>query len=245
MEQQAYLYGREKILNSCDGFLAVSHEIARLYKSYMKPIEVIANGIIFDSSHSLHAARNNTRLQFIFAGTQNQDWHGVDKIINLAKTLNDCDFHLVGIDNSRTPIDNVFFHGPLSQHELDALYPKMDIGLGTLALHRNNMKEASPLKVREYLAFGLPVIIGYQDTDLAGCSFVLNIGNYENNVIENTEEITIFAREWQGHRVARQNVEPLLSMLTKEKKRLEFFERITHSAYLETQHEDIKPDGNW
>lgn len=36
--------------------------------------------------------------------------------------------------------------------------------IGTLALHRKNMTEASPLKTREYLAHGFPVIIGYKDT---------------------------------------------------------------------------------
>ena len=40
----------------------------------------------------------------------------------------------------------------------------MHIGLGSMAFYRNKMFEACPLKVREYVASGLPVILPYADT---------------------------------------------------------------------------------
>ena len=41
-----------------------------------------------------------------------------------------------------------------------------NVGIGSLSLFKVNLKEASPLKTRDYLARGLPVVVGYHDTDL-------------------------------------------------------------------------------
>src|SRR5690606_35583904 len=98
--------------------------------------------------------------------------------------------------------------------------------IGSLAMHRNSMLEACPLKVREYCAFGLPVILGYRDTDLEGQDFVLNIGNYESNVEDNIEEIRQFVIKWHNKVVNHTITEPILSYKYKEEKRLRFFESI-------------------
>jgi hypothetical protein len=39
------------------------------------------------------------------------------------------------------------------------------MSIGTLAVHRKKLIEATPLKVRESLMRGFPTIIGYSDTD--------------------------------------------------------------------------------
>ena len=39
------------------------------------------------------------------------------------------------------------------------------LGIGTLAAFRKGLKEATPLKTREYMARGFAAIIGYEDTD--------------------------------------------------------------------------------
>ena len=49
---------------------------------------------------------------------------------------------------------------------MDGLIEKCHVGIGSLALFRNSMKEACTLKVREYWARGLPFVVGYEDTDL-------------------------------------------------------------------------------
>lgn len=41
-----------------------------------------------------------------------------------------------------------------------------DLGIGTLSLHRKNMQEACPLKVRDYWRLGMPCVLGYTDTAL-------------------------------------------------------------------------------
>lgn len=222
LKQYIYLYGREKIINSVKGFVSVSYEIEKLYKKYNKPIITIANG--YDISQIPKFEKNiNKRKQIIFVGTPNQEWHGVEKIVYLAKMLKEFDFHIVGpILNLPEKINNIKFHGYLAKKDLFELYKKMDVGIGTLSLYKNRMQEASPLKVREYIAFRLPVILGYKDTDLEGKEYVLNIGNYENNVSDNIDKIREFVNI--SDKLSKKINPEIISYENKEKKRLEFFE---------------------
>jgi hypothetical protein len=91
------------------------------------------------------------------------------------------------------------------------------------------MEEASPLKVREALAYGLPVILAYQDTDFldARVDFLLQIPNTEENVYENATAIRAFAYAMQGHRVDRDFIQPRIDQSIKEKARLDFFFKLT------------------
>jgi hypothetical protein len=90
------------------------------------------------------------------------------------------------------------------------------------------MDEASPLKVRRYLEFGLPVILGYTDTDLAGVSdwWVLRLPNTPANVVDSLEEIRAFVFATRGRRVPRSAVEPLVGAGTKETARLRFLSEV-------------------
>jgi len=219
---------RELLIRASSAFVAVSNEIAEPYVKYGKPIITVSNGF------KVLATENNPidkrkRVQFIFVGSPSQSWQGTDKVLRLALMFPEFDFHVVGevLDGV---LENVFYHGFKTGYALSDLYSKMNIGIGTLALHRKGMKEASPLKVREYLAYGLPVILGYKDTDVDGKDFVLNIGNYELNVNENKQQITDFVNEWSDRRVDQEQVIQLIDWEMKEQRRLKFFESIIKSA---------------
>jgi len=224
IKQYIYLYGREKIINSVKGFVSVSYEIERLYKKYNKPIVTIANGYDISQIPEFEKVINK-RKQVIFVGSPNQAWHGVEKIVYLAQNLKEFDFHIVGPTlNLSKKLDNLILHGYLAKKDLFELYKKMDVGIGTLSLYKNGMQEASPLKVREYIAFKLPVILGYKDTDLDGKEYILNIGNYENNVKDNIEKIREFIQESDS---LCNKIDPnIISYENKERKRLEFFENV-------------------
>ncbi|MFN3692462.1 MAG: hypothetical protein ACK4R7_06185, partial [Fervidobacterium sp.] len=74
-------------------------------------------------------------------------------------------------------------YGMLFLDKYTPIMQQADIGISTLAPYRKKMNEASPFKVREYSALGLPVIIGYKDTDLPdGAPFILQIPNTEDNI---------------------------------------------------------------
>lgn len=54
----------------------------------------------------------------------------------------------------------VIFYGEKKGEELDKIYDKCNLAVGSLGMYRIGYKTASSLKIREYLAKGLPVITG-------------------------------------------------------------------------------------
>jgi lipid A disaccharide synthetase len=90
------------------------------------------------------------------------------------------------------------------------------------------MEEASSLKSREYLAYGLPMVLAYRDTDLdeLDVDFLLKIPNTEDNIITHGRLIRDFAYKMRGKRVDRDIIAPLIDNQAKEKKRIEFFQEI-------------------
>jgi hypothetical protein len=90
------------------------------------------------------------------------------------------------------------------------------------------MEEASPLKVREALAFGIPLILAYRDTDLEGldADWLLRLPNTPDNISENVEAIKSFAYRMMGRRVERALIESRIDQHAKEQERLAFFAEI-------------------
>ncbi|WP_138494502.1 glycosyltransferase [Paenibacillus pinistramenti] len=121
---------------------------------------------------------------------------------------------------------NLFFHGKLTRSGYQTLLDQADAAIGTLALYRKDMKEASPLKVREYLANGLPVIIGYEETDFPEeVPFLLRLPAERNNICPHLQEITRFVEAWQGRRIAAGEA-ARLDTGRKEAERLRFMAEI-------------------
>ncbi len=229
LRRAVYNYGRKKILQNTFGIVSVTNEISKLYEDLVPFRKTISNGYVFDEPFSPKGKSSNIQVpSLLFVGMPGYIWHGVDKILKLAELLPEFKFHLAGYEKgmlSDVP-DNVVCHGILQKEELKSLYSTVNIGIGTLALHRKKMNEACPLKVREYCAFGLPMILGYIDTDLEGQDFVLNVGNFENNVIQNIDLIKNFVDAWRNVKVERKLVEPLVGFGLKERERLSFFKQI-------------------
>jgi glycosyltransferase involved in cell wall biosynthesis len=61
----------------------------------------------------------------------------------------------------------VTFAGYRQGHELSALYRGAHVAVSSLGLHRQKITVASPLKTREYVAMGFPVLLTYEDRDLS------------------------------------------------------------------------------
>ena len=191
-------FTRGILLHNSSAFVSVSNELINdnIFKKYEKPSIVIANGYNFNNTQN-HKKKFNKKIKFVFIGTPNQDWNGIDKVIAMASILNDSEFHVIGtkIEELELLYDiklskNIYTYGYLSQEESMNIILKCDIGISTLALHRKNMNEASPLKSRQYLSLGLPIITAYIDTDFKSeQNFILNIGNYEDNVANSIDEI--------------------------------------------------------
>lgn len=221
-----HLLTRSWLIDAASGFLCVSREIASLYSVFRKPVAVIGNG--FDlSSVRPREPLSGLPIRAVFVGTDGQSWHGVDKIVALARSLKQIEFHIVGVkvEGSDLP-SNMILHGRMDWAELNVLYREMDFGFGTLALHRKNMNEACPLKSREYVAYGLPVVGAYVDTDLSGEEFFLQIENSEYGVLDAKDEILAFAEKWKGRAIDRSRIAALIDNDVKERARVGFMAQV-------------------
>jgi len=212
---------RKKTLLRAAGFVAVTAEISHQYSHFGKPTVVIANGIDLAQYETVPAVTGR-KLRVVFMGAPNALWHGLDKISNLAQRLPEVQFDLIGPNRTTGWPPNVSVHGLLGRDAYQQLMEQSDAAIGTLALHRKNMDEASPLKTREYLAMGIPCIIGYRDTDFPEpVPFLLELPNTEDNAVAAASAIEKFCADWHGRRVDRASVQHL-DLRHKEAGRLQF-----------------------
>ena len=74
-------------------------------------------------------------------------------------------------------------HGALHGAAFDAVLGGANIAVSTLAFHRTGLREGAVLKTREYVARGLPIVLGYEDVDVpADLPFVLQVPNDDSLV---------------------------------------------------------------
>lgn len=71
----------------------------------------------------------------------------------------------------------VIFHGYITGEELDKVYNMIDIGIGSLGMHRISIKWSSALKTREYLSRGLPIVSSvpidiFETSEFSYCLYV-------------------------------------------------------------------------
>jgi len=225
---------REILLKRVSGLVSVSEELARdvSYSAYHKPIRVISNGIDLSTFQPLDAPTNKTP-RLVFIGTPGYSWHGVDKLVELARRYPDLQVDIVGYEQlpEYEPLPpNLTLHGYLNAERYRKVMAGCDLAIGTLALYRKGMEEACPLKTRECLAYGLPMVLPYVDTDLKDldADFLLRIPNKEDNIQTHGQAIHDFAYRMRGRRVDR-NLIASIDQVAKEVERIRFFEEIVSS----------------
>jgi len=225
---------RDRLLSFSRNMVFVSNELSQLrhFSRHCKNIAVIANGIELQDYPCLPAP--DTRdPRLVFIGTPGQAWQGIDKVLWLANRFPSWQFDLIGtgsrdVDSKLPP--NVVAHGLINRDRYEPILTHADIAIGTLALHRKGLSEASPLKTREYLAYGIPTIIGYQDTDfLQPVPYLLQLSNTPTNIEEQVTSIQQFVQAWKGRRVPRAEIAHI-DAHGKEKLRISFFQQVLKTA---------------
>ena len=206
---------RRRIFRAAAGVVPVTRELAR---SFGGLVEVVANGADPDAVPALPVP-GNERPRAVFAGSPEIAWHGVDRLLELAWSMPELDFDLVGPAPSRMPA-NVSVHGTLGRDAYWAVLARADIAFGSLAMERAGLREGCPLKVREYLLAGLPTVVGYEDTDFPG-ELPWYLARYGG-----AGQVRSFLETVRGRRAPRDELETRLSWRTKETARLSFFERV-------------------
>lgn len=220
---------RNLLLKQIDAFVSVSDELKSKFTYLGKPTTVIANGI--DAKQYMVNFVNNSVPIFVFIGTPNQPWHGLDKIIKMAEHFKQYNFYIIGTNGKNSK--NIQYFGYLSQEGATKIINKCDIGIGTLSLYITGLNEASPLKTRQYLACGLPMIYAYKDTDIPlGAVFALELENKEENIDYDRIEkfVDKVYKNDEIKKEARKFAEDVLDYKIKEQKRLEFFKKVLHAC---------------
>jgi glycosyltransferase involved in cell wall biosynthesis len=214
---------RRSLLGHAAGLLCVSQELAQDVAEHGKPTQVIANGTPLDVEPVASTPAARPLLAFLLGVPMPR--HGLDKLLLLARALPDCDFAVIGADLPADAPTNVRAHPAMARAAYAAILARADAGIGPLAMHRAGVSEGSPLKVREYLAHGLPVIIAHEDTDLRDDDwFVLRLPNREDNVA--VDEVRAFLQRVRGRRVAREEIAERVGAAAKERARLAFMAQV-------------------
>ena len=176
---------------------------------YVKTI-LIGNGI--DSSEIISIV--NSKKQFDITNKYDLDninflnlvsigsiapWHGWDKLINMLTKINETRqlpirYYIIGdgmeLDTLKKLVyfnkleKSVFFLGKMKREEYVPFISSCDLGIGSLGWERVGVKVASPLKSREYICCGIPVVFSAFDTDISNTCYGFEI-NPDNASIFN------------------------------------------------------------
>lgn len=113
-------------------------------------------------------------------------------------------FHVVGVGSELKKYRNlvnklglndyVIFYGEKRGIELEELYKKADVGLAAFGVYKDGFSKLSTLKAREYIAKGIPVILGAEDNLFDDCEYGLTYPNDSsaidiNKIIAFTDEL--------------------------------------------------------
>ena len=200
-------FTRERLLRRARRIMVVTSEIAQhpSIRRVNKPVDVFPNTIDVAAYPELPAPESESP-RLVFIGAPGLPWAGVDKIVRLARAFPRWYFDIIGSDPEELPgaPPNVVAHGPMTREDYLPIMGGADVAIGPLALHRKHLSETSALKVAEYLAYGIPVILASMETAFPdGAPFLLQLPNAEGNVEGAIDEIRRFVKEWRGRRVPR------------------------------------------
>jgi glycosyltransferase involved in cell wall biosynthesis len=170
--------------------------------------------------------------RLIFIGHPGLAWNGIDQIMELANSWPAARFHVVGESKQEemSDLQNVFFHGYLSEEHYREIAADCHIAIGTLGLQSKSMTSGSALKTREYLALGLPVVIRYREVDFGSLdsSFILTLPLDSRPISTFQLEIVKFLDKWKHQRVPREAIVEI-SHVHKEAKRVKYFRTLMNS----------------
>lgn len=178
--------GKISISNSV-AIVGVTEEIA-VYENNARGLDKktfsYPNGIDLESINLAGDSREKNTINIVFICGTFSEWHGLDLLIKAVsnnKKLDDSfKVHLIGKLNNEDSekikgSNNFITHGVMDKEDYIKIIEKCDVGLGSLAMFRQNLNEGSTLKVREMLALGIPVYSTHTDTSIQDNStFYLN-----------------------------------------------------------------------
>ena len=127
-------------------------------------------------------------------------WHGIDRLIHSLEnykgekritidvigSISSTDLKMINESNVKNHINLI---PSVTSFDLNTILNHYHIGIGTLAVYKLSLIEATPLKTREYFARGFPILIGYKDTD------IVNHTEFQTYCYEVTNDDTLIDME--------------------------------------------------
>lgn len=194
-----YTFSERYTLASSLAWLPVTEEIARWARrvaGVSRPYIIAGNGVDPDPVSPVrsreevrrsHGVDDRTKV-LIMAGVC-FPWHGADRAVDLLAWLDaKVRLWLVGpageaqtreiesVAAARGLAERVRVFPRMPRERVLELAQAADVGLGSLAFDRAAVSQAQPVKTRQYLALGLPVLINFKDPRLADeLPFVANV----------------------------------------------------------------------
>jgi len=210
---QEYINSK-KLKNKAIGLIGVTDEISReeSKRNFSLPRKTISNGIdVSKVNFTKFIPFDGESLTMTIVASEFAAWHGLDKLLN-SLIVNNSDIkitlNLVGeyiTNNDKTTIENinttkknitVKILGSKRGEELDEVFSNSTLAIGSVAIYRQKLEEACALKIREYLARGIPFIYSAKDPDISeNSSFSFELPNDDspidfNQIIKFVEQVS-------------------------------------------------------
>jgi glycosyltransferase involved in cell wall biosynthesis len=186
-------YHGKSLLNIASGFVGVSENsinyALKNINNKNTPYIVIGNGVDCNKVNFLNIYPDDKYYNIAYVGDYTK-WAGIDRLVQPLLKDNTIKLHLIGEGWGNAPEIKLLLktgiainHGYVPSGKLSNILNNIDVGIGPLGVHRKKFYEATPLKVRRYLAHGIPVILGYNDTDIhSEYNFVLKVSSNDEPI---------------------------------------------------------------
>ncbi|AWB67783.1 hypothetical protein C2869_15720 [Saccharobesus litoralis] len=219
----------DEIEQDCKNRLALDGKIDFTYSTSHSPVLPNTKNYFFTNKLNTEvfaqAAKNisplivNNTIKIITVAN-NCHWHGFDRIIEglanyyASEQVITVEYQLVGegpeLNNLAKMVSDkkldkyVKFHGFKSGDELTQLFSGASIAIASLGLHRIDLFNSSVLKVRLYLANGLPLVYCCQDDDLLSFQYKYRVE--ENNAPLDINGLVNFVCELDKNKLIRNEI---------------------------------------
>ncbi|WP_395736459.1 glycosyltransferase [Prosthecobacter sp.] len=149
-----------ELTDRVDAIVAVSEQLAERFKSSGKPVHVLTQGV--NAAHFAQSlpARDSGQFEIVYFGMIDERLD-VDLLIQLARRLPQARFRMIGpvlIDTRRLrELPNMRLEAQLPFADLPAALISANLFIMPFVVNELS-KSCSPLKIKEYLACGRPVV---------------------------------------------------------------------------------------
>lgn len=126
------------------------------------------------------ALKQSGKKLAIFTGN-GYPWHGLNEIVDILRNRTDIELIVAGPYTSDNMPEHIHLMGKMNISTLYTLYDLCDFAISTFRWDMLHITQGSPLKTREYLCMGLPILVHYYDCAMDFDTLKPYIFNYQES----------------------------------------------------------------